>query len=500
MKHTWLSIGVLISLGFLSEGSATGQEMFGATLGNYSGVYGLQLNPSSMAGSKPYLDINLLGLDVFAQSNFLYMNKNEYRVTGLFKSGLELPSHLEEYGTEFRNFYTYTNKNVRDVYAQLRINGPGAMLLYGNQAFAITTGVRSVLSAKHVPYEIANFSYLGLNYVPQQNINYKDNRPFKLGELTWAEVGISYAYTFRARNLEKITAGITVRRLFGYSGLYITGKRVDYLVPNDSVISVHNFNGQIGYSIPIDYDKNGLWNDQLFTGGGFSGDIGITYTRLSGVYSEDYFTTLCSQQYNDYLYRLGVALIDVGAIRFNTHAEKYSIDDRSSYWDDVDRFHFHSVHQLMDTMSYKFYGNSGASYRGNSFTMWLPSALSIQFDYHYSRNWYINASLIYGFDLSPASVSRPTEIAITPRYESRGFEANIPVSLYDWNKMRIGLSLRYYYVTIGTEKLGEFFRISNFTGLDLYVALHFFIDKGDCPITKQKGCTDIDYRIKSSYR
>jgi hypothetical protein len=112
----------------------------------------------------------------------------------------------------------------------------------------------------------------------------------------------------------------------------------------------------------------------------------------------------------------------------------------------------------------------------------------------------VNALLIYGFDLSSASVSRPSEIAITPRYESRSFEANLPVSFYDWNKLRIGLSLRYYYLTIGTEKLGQFFRISNFTGLDLYVALHFFIDKGDCPKGKQKGCSEIDYRIKSSYR
>lgn len=500
MKSFRFVVFILIFICSLFGNQAYSQDMFGATLGNYSGVNGLQLNPSSMLGSKPYLDINLLAMDVFVQNNFLYMNKQEYRFTNFFKSGTELPSHPEQYGTGLRNFYIYNNKNVRNVYAQLRINGPGAMLVHGNHAFAITTGVRSVISTKNVPYEIANFAYLGLNYVPQHNINYKDNRPFKAGELTWAEVGISYAYTFHARNLEKITAGITIRRLFGYSGFYVKGNRVDYVVPNDSTISIHNFNGQVGYALPVSYDNNGQWNDKLFTGGGFAGDIGITYTRLSGVYSEDYFTTLCSQQYNDYLYRLGVALIDIGAIRFNTHAEKYSIDDRSSYWDNINMFHYRTIHQLMDTISYKFYGDSKASYRGNSFYMWLPSALSIQFDYHYFKNWYVNASLIYGFDLSPASVSRPAEIAITPRYESRGFEADLPVSLYDWNKLRIGLSLRYYYITIGTEKLGQFFRISNFTGLDLYVALHFFIDKGDCPNMRQKGCTDIDYRIKSSYR
>jgi hypothetical protein len=500
MKYSRTGVLFLILLWSMFRGPAYSQEMLGATLGNYSGVNGLQLNPASMAGSKPYLDINLLAMDVFVQNNFLYMDKHEYRLTSFFKSSVELPSHPEEYGTEIRNFYTYNNKYGKNVFVQLRVNGPGAMMVYGKHAFAITTGARAFVSAKHVPYELANFAYLGLNYVPQHNINYKDNRPFKAGELAWAEIGLSYSYTFHARNLDKFTAGITVRRLFGYSGSYVKVNRVDYVVPNDSTISVHNINAQVGYSLPVDYDQNGMWNGKLFTGHGFSGDIGVTYTRLSGIYSEDYFSTLCSQQYNDYLYRIGVALIDVGAIRFNTHSEKYSIDDKSAYWDDVDIFHFSSIHQLMDTVSYKFYGENKASARGTSFYMWLPSALSVQFDYHYSRNWYVNASLIYGFDLSPASVSRGSEIAITPRYESRSFEASLPVSLYDWNKLRIGLALRYYYLTVGTEKLGQFFRVSNFTGLDLYIALHFFIDKGDCPRGKVKGCQEIDYRIKSDYR
>ncbi|MGA3013313.1 MAG: DUF5723 family protein [Bacteroidales bacterium] len=476
------------------------QEMFGATLGNYSGVNGLQLNPSSILGSKTFLDVNLLALDVSLQNNFVYMDKTQYKLYNFFTSGFVLPSHPEQYGTEFRNFYTYDNDHVRDFNLQLRLNGPGAMLVYGNQAFAITTGVRSVVSGKNVPYELANFAYLGLSYLPQQNIEYKDNRPFKAGELTWANIGISYAYTITARNFRKITIGITVNRLFGYSGVYVYGNKVDYVVPNDTSVSVHNFKGQVGYSLPVNYNQNGLWNGKLFPGHGFSGDIGATYTRLSGIYSEDYFTTLCSQQYNDYLYRLGVSLIDIGAIRFNTHSENYSIDNKSAYWSDLDKFHFSSIQQMMDTISYQFYGDKKAAYKGNSFYMWLPSALSVQFDYHYFKQWYVNASLVYGFDLSHASVSRPSELSITPRYETRAFEADLPVSLYDWERLRIGLALRYYYFTIGTEKLGEFFRISNFTGMDLYFAFHFFIDKGNCPKGKQKGCQEIDYRIKSDYR
>jgi hypothetical protein len=499
MKYFGFVSGFFMLTCLLFQDPAYSQEMFGATLGNYSGVNGLQLNPSSMLGSKVYLDINFLALDLFLQNNYMYLDRNEYRTTDFFKTGYELPLHPEHYGTEYRNFYTYNNNHLNNAYVQFRVNGPGAMFLYGDHAIAITTGARSILSAKAVPHEISNFAYLGLNYVPQNNINYKDARNFSMGELTWMEVGISYAYNVYARGFKRITAGITLRRLFGYAGIYLKSYDADYVVPNDSTISIHNFKGEMGYSLPIDYDNNGIWNDKLFTGGGFSGDLGVNYTRLSGLHTQDFFTTPCSQLYDDYLYRLGVALIDIGAIRFKTHAEKFAIDNRGSYWDDLNSYEFTTIHQFMDTVSYRFYGDKKASYRGNSFYIWLPSALSVQFDYHYRRNWYVNASLIYGFDLSPASVSRPAQIAITPRYESRGFEASLPISLYNWEKPRIGLALRYYYLTIGTEKLGQFFRISNLTGMDFYLAIHYFIEKGSCKDKKTKECQENDYRIKSNY-
>ena len=51
----------------------------------------------------------------------------------------------------------------------------------------------------------------------------------------------------------------------------------------------------------------------------------------------------------------------------------------------------------MDTISYQFYGDNTSAYAGDQFKVWLPSALSVQFDYHYLGPWYVNASLIYGF-------------------------------------------------------------------------------------------------------
>ena len=492
MKGCFLFLILLLSTFY-----SYGQEMLGAVSGNYAGLTGLQMNPSSMHNSKIYLDINLIGADAMVQNNYLYQSRKDYHVSNFFSSAYEWPTHQEEYGTDVRMFYHYRNHRTKDAYENLRVNGPGVMLVHGNHAFALTTAVRSVFSAHNIPYEIANFTYLGLNYIPQQNINYKDNRPFSTSELTWAEIGLSYSYVFYARGFNSIAAGISVRRLMGYAGGYMKVNSIDYIVPNDCTLVVKNLDAQYGFSAPMDYDKNEMWNDKTIKGGGFGFDIGITYTRKSHIHQTQYFNRLCAQQNEDYLYRIGLALIDVGAIRFNTHASGYSIDNKSASWTNLTKFNYQTINQLMDTISWKFYGDNKSSYRSDKVMVWLPSALTAQFDYHVYKNWYANASLVYGFALAAGSLHRPSELTVIPRYESNKFEIDLPVSLYDWTLPRVGIAMRLYWLTIGTDKLGGFFNFSDFTGMDVYFTVKIGFDKGICKFKGKQGCAEKYYIHKA---
>ena len=477
--------------------SVSGQEMLGTVLGNYSGVNGIQLNPGSMLNSRTYLDINFLSADFFVDNNYLYLDKREYRFTRFFQSTLEFPIHDGLYGTGDRQFYQNDGKGNKNAYQQFRVNGPGAMLIVGRHAFGLTTGFRSVLSLDRVPYDIANFAYMGLTFTPQQNINFSNNQSSRGAEMTWAEIGLSYAYSLYQRNFDKVTIGLSVRRLFGYAGLYTKMNSTDYIVPNDTTLHVNNLNAEFGYCLPVAYDKNEFWNEKLFKGGGFGFDLGVTYTRYLRPHYGEYFDQLCAQPYEDYVYRLGVAFIDIGAIRFKDHAVKMAIQDKGSDWENLSDIQFRNIQQFSDTISWKFYGDKTSAYKGNNFYIWLPGALSIQFDYHYYKNWYVNGSFIYGFNLAPGSLSRPAQLSITPRYETSWFEANLPVSFYDWYLVRMGLSLRFYYLTIGTEKLGQFFNFRNFSGLDFYFTFHFFLEKGNCKKQKQKGCLDSERKFSS---
>lgn len=477
----WLMIRLTCAFIFIfSFFKVSGQDMLGTALGNYAGANSLQLNPSALLNSKQYLDIQLTGVGVFFENNAIYLPKEEYRFVHFFQKDYEWPAHKQQYGTGERYFYLYDNTRNKNVFNSLRVNGPGAMLVWKNHAIAIHTSLRSVFSLRKIPYEIASFSYYGLNYKPLQNQSYSDHGPFGGTAMVWGEIGLAYAHTLYAHGFNKLSAGINIKWLFGVGGTYIDVDNIDYTVLNDSTVNIHNMDARMGFSLPVDYSTNDLDFAKKIKGTGFSGDIGITYTRLSPYHRDQYFTSLCSRRHEPYRYRVGVALIDFGAIRFNINALKLSVDNRASYWDHLTRFDYESINQVLDTLSMKFYNDTTSLFVGTDFLLWLPGAITAQFDYHFGEHWYLNTNIVVGLKMGRQTMVRPSEISITPRYESAWFEAGVPVSLYDFISPRIGLYLRFFGFTVGTDNIAGFFYYKDFSGLDLYCSVKYFIRSGKC--------------------
>ena len=492
-RRTWFIYLVMecLSLIFFPNLSRS-QEFLGLINGNYAGTNGLMINPASMQNSKSYLHINLLSAGLFLDNNYLYLSKKEFQFFNLLNPSYKFQTHDMEYGTEVRSAYTWGSPSNKHVYNNFRINGPSAMLIYGNHAVALTTAVRNVISMVHVPYDIANFIYLGLNYKPQQGIIYEDDQTVRAAQMTWGEIGLSYAYNIYRFNFDQVTAGVTLKKLYGYSGLYLYSRELNYVVPDDSTINIINANAELGFSLPLDYNNTAFTNSNMVKGGGWGADIGFIYQRKLHSLQRNYFDHLCAQHFEDYLYRIGVSLLDFGAVTFKKQAEKHDFNNVGNYWLDVTDFKFRSISSFVDTVSTRFYGDGNASRVARKFTIWLPAAISIQADYRYTKYWYINATFICGFPVAKASLIRPAMLSVAPRYESKWFEVNLPVILYDWKYPHIGLSLRLGGLTIGTDKLGGFSKISNFEGMDVYVAIKYSFEKGSCGFRNFKRCIDMD--------
>ncbi len=312
------------------------------------------------------------------------------------------------------------------------------------------------------------------------------------------EVGLTYAYSFRKYSMEDWSAGITLKRMFSLAGGYLEGRDANYIMVNDSTINIKNLDAGFGYSFPMNYDNNdvpdgGPW----IKGGGFGFDIGVTFQNKLLSYQKRRPSKLCRQRYIDYSYRVGISLIDLGFVNFKSNAQAHEFRNVSEYWIGVDTLSYDNMNQLMRTLSDVFYSDPGASLAGNKFRVSLPTALSIQGDYKIYRNWYAGAALIYPVRMGKAYMRRPAQIALVPRYESPKFEAALPFSLYDWKNPRLGLSVRYHFLTIGTDELLGLMGIKNVTGFDFYVGVKINFRKGNCGRNSRNvPCENEEYGIR----
>jgi hypothetical protein len=360
------------------------------------------------------------------------------------------------------------------------VKGPSAMVSFGRHAVALHTGARYLTSMNRAPYHILNWGYYGLDYIPQQNINY-NNKNFSANTLTLAEIGATYAFGFRRFGNEDWSLGVTANYLFSLGGAYMYANDVNYLVVNDSTIDIKNLNAEIGFSLPLDYNDNDFPDDNgWIKGTGFGVDLGVTFQNKVLSYQKKRFSKLCRQRYIDYIYKVGVSVIDLGFVNLKTNTQVHSYDDVSEYWIGIDTLNYYNVNQLAETFSEVFYGDPQASYRGSKAKIYLPTAISIQGDYKIYKSWYAGAVFIHPLVMGKSFIHRPAQIALIPRYETPVLEFSLPLSLYSWTYPRVGASVRYHFLTVGSDDLLGLVGLTNFTGMDFYISLKINFTKGKC--------------------
>ena len=158
----------------------------------------------------------------------------------------------------------------------------------------------------------------------------------------WGEIGLSYAYLLYQKRYDRISVGASVKRLFGLAGAYLSVDQMDYVVPDDSTMIINNMAATAGYCVPVDYNTNEMITGNWVRGGGFGFDIGATYTRTLRSAYKQYIRRPCELNYEDYLYRIGMALMDIGRIQFKDNAEAYRIDNRVLLLDRCEQPRFRS--------------------------------------------------------------------------------------------------------------------------------------------------------------
>lgn len=450
----------LLCVSVLTLNAALAQESIGIANSNYAGTQGVHLNPSSIVDSKLWLDVHLVGAGAYVYNNYFYFPNST-----VFTNPLPAGQDRFVAGNVYRG-----DVNV-DVW------GPAFTLSLGKHAIGLHTAVRSFTDATRVPAPVAKFIFEGLNYAPQHSILYQGEN-IKASSLTWGEIGLTYGTILSRKGDNFWTGGITAKYLSGINSMAIDIDKFSYEVVNDSDLYVSELNG-----------KYGMVEPGFGAGQGFSVDLGVTYKKMLdnvAYYVPHSQSADCTTK--DYRYKLGISLMDVGAIKFNKNAVYQEYSNTDAYWSRYDTASITSIGTTDANLNNNINGTS-QNVRTDNFRTWLPSYASVQFDYNFGKNFFANATVIQGFRIqAPFGVHRRNTIAITPRYERKRWEVSLPVSLHDFRKMQVGLMLRLNNLIIGSDHIIPFIAKTDMNAADIYFHLKIPIVKSPyCRGKKSRG-------------
>lgn len=461
---------IVIFIVLLMSSLAKGQEQLGMRTSNYAGVNGLTLNPASSLTNPFSWDVNLLEVGMFFDNNYLFLEN--FRLTDAFNGPSQLVLRPE---LETHDLPTPTDKLVLDFYHNkkrpnftyhadilIQAMGPSLMIrLTKTDVAAVYLRTRGAFNARKLPGVLGYYEFTDQLYNTSFVV-----KPFKVDGMAWTEVGLNYAHASRTRQGE-ISFGGTLKVLqgfeVGYGSMEQSMRFIE--IPGNRLLGAEG-STKHSFTIPT-VEGNTLKLEQK--GSGVAFDFGVTFT-IDG--DKGKFRTK-----TNYRHKIGISLLDVGAIRFTKSTENHMVnvtDSTSLYFDEFTQFN--SINQL-DSIARLFsqqtMKNPYASFQGNAFTMWLPSALSVQAEVAISPAIFLNATLVQGFPLIKNTLRRGAVLGFTPRFESRWLEVALPITVFNWQHLRSGLTVRLGMLWVGTEDFGSLVKKANFDSTDIYFALKF---------------------------
>ena len=414
------------------------QDEMGYINSNYAGVNGLMLNPSFSVDSKLFVDIHLVGLDVFVHNNFAFMPKGTY-------SPLTLKIPSAQYNTDL---------SMKRANFNLDLMGPGAVVSWDRFSFGVFSRFRTVLDAK-VPGALANL--FNNNFIYQPYAGHSYSVPGYVNTMSWVEIGASFGYMFVNSSTSTIDVGVNIKRLIGVNSTSANLSTFDIDYSGQQTFFIDHTVGEYRENTPA-------WN----IGQGFGGDIGINYQqKLEVVNGYRPNTKYSGCKHIDYKFKVGLSLLDVGGIFVSKNAIDQQFNYTNQYFN-INNPNLSNWHGVDSYISGELYNNT-TNNRWSGYWAMLPMSISGQFDYNFENHFYLNLTDISSFKIQN-QVERINVIALTPRYETKYFEVAMPISLLNYSYPLIGVAVRLgNNFIIGSNCLDSFIgHIRDVYGADIY--------------------------------
>lgn len=450
---------IIIATILLGNIAAHAQEQLAMRTSNYAGVNGLTLNPANGSTSPFKWDVNLLEFGQFFDNNYLFIENFSLLSAAKIPEDYALRPDLIKkdqsapLNTLVVDFYRNTGKTFRGD-ALTNVMGPSLMLRLGeSNIVGLYTRARFAFNARKIP---AVLGYYEFDELPFGTPVLAD--AFNINVMAWSEIGLNYT-RIAETDYGQISIGGTLKYLQGYESAYVRNEQ-SLEVTQQRGNRLTGTPGHVRYGFSSSVVEDSVWQLQKH-GSGAALDVGMVFTALADG--------------DDYKWKFGVSLLDVGAIRFNQAAQQHELITRDTASINTLAYQQFDSPQDLDSVTQIFsrqiLQDPNASLQSRAFGMWLPTALSVQAEVAIVPSLFVNATVIQGIPFAKNAIQRSSMAALTPRFERRWFEAALPISLLNWKKLRSGLAVRVAFLWFGTEDLGSIFKKSDFDSTDFYFAI-----------------------------
>ena len=497
-----------LSLLLVISPALQGQNFLGLQGSNYAGVNGIDLQPASLADNRLKFDLLLSGISASAYNDYAQVNSNLF----LGKDwDLVTDDNAREYFPE-----TVNGKN-KFMYLNTDYHFPSLMIgLSRKHGFGITGRYRTFLNVDNVIEPLARQSYYELLLEEDWNVRHRADG-FSVSSMGYFEVGLSYARVLLEDEHRMFKVGGRLKRLLGGASVFLQAEALDYEIHNDTLMTVHGTTVNYGHSLSLDNPFTSIFDDVSISdvlnegNRGWGADIGFVYEHRPKWDRYRYGVGRYRKERQDktkYKYKIGLSILDLGSIRFdqatlgqNFAGASDSINLNTYQPDDI------IGADVIFAELFNLDANASSSY-----TMSLPTAVSLQFDYRFSDHFAVNISPYWALKRTdhPQRVHGLSNLSVVPRFESKWLDVALPFSAGGGKSPAVGAMVRLGPVIVGSDNIfniaaGEFVR-----GANVYAAVKLYIPAGkpkdrdwdgvpdkqdDCPeiagLESLKGCREV---------
>ncbi len=446
------------------------QNYLGVHSSNYGGVMNTDIQPASFVDGRFVFDLNLGSFNSAVWTNALSFDTRDMPkwwtksfLDSNYNSWMSPDSTF--FDRYFTKNYSVDSKKLLGVYNNIQVDVLNFMF-HINPKIAIGAAVkfRTITNIDDVDPKLAVLGENDLDLPALWNQKFNE-KLLDFNHMSWMEYGLIYSQVLKDDGEHFMKFGGKAKWLAGYTAAYFHTKNFNYNLYNADTSQLLSGDFSYGYSTGILDGASDMKSSSKF---GLGLDLGFVYEWRPDwkeyKYDMDGVTNIWRQDQEKYKIRAGVSILDIGGMKFTKGgiSRDFSVNTTKLFnlqvFDTVTSLL--GADQVIDSLiNDPTNGWTAAEDPGRTFFMNLPTAVSLQFDYHIWKWFYVNATGMISVQnrQNPNRVRVPNQIAITPSFDHAWFGLHLPLSYNKYTGFRAGIGTRLGPLTIGVNDFGFLF-------------------------------------------